>query len=96
MGSWSKADKDSISSSSVSQGPSFFVQSHDQIEVSSREWEVVRMNEQEEDLISRMYRLVGKRWDLIAGRIPGRSAEEIERFWIMKHHGRTNKDDHKA
>ncbi|CAN1180723.1 Transcription factor CPC [Linum perenne] len=84
MGSWSKADKDSISSSSVSQ------------EVSSREWEVVRMNEQEEDLISRMYRLVGKRWDLIAGRIPGRSAEEIERFWIMKHHGRTNKDDHKA
>lgn len=25
------------------------------------------------------------RWDLIAGRIPGRKAEEIERFWIMKH-----------
>ncbi|GAY45570.1 hypothetical protein CUMW_090380 [Citrus unshiu] len=23
-------------------------------------------------------------WDLIAGRIPGRKAEEIERFWIMK------------
>ncbi|CAN0891805.1 Transcription factor CPC [Linum grandiflorum] len=82
MGSWSRADKDSISSNSVSQ------------EVSSREWEVVRMNEQEEDLIFRMYRLVGKRWDLIAGRIPGRSAEEIERFWIMKHHGKTNVDDH--
>ncbi|KAH7538165.1 hypothetical protein FEM48_Zijuj03G0170100 [Ziziphus jujuba var. spinosa] len=25
------------------------------------------------------------RWDLIAGRIPGRKAEEIERFWIMRH-----------
>lgn len=25
------------------------------------------------------------RWALIAGRIPGRTAEEIERFWIMKH-----------
>ncbi|CAL1390995.1 unnamed protein product [Linum trigynum] len=56
-------------------------------EVSSREWEVVTMNEQEEDLISRMYRLVGQRWDLIAGRIPGRTPEEIERFWIMKSRG---------
>ena len=25
------------------------------------------------------------RWGLIAGRIPGRKAEEIERFWIMKY-----------
>jgi len=25
------------------------------------------------------------RWNLIAGRIPGRKAEEIERFWIMRH-----------
>jgi len=25
------------------------------------------------------------RWALIAGRIPGRKAEEIERFWIMRH-----------
>lgn len=24
------------------------------------------------------------RWDLIAGRIPGRKAAEIERFWIMR------------
>ncbi|CAI0412943.1 unnamed protein product [Linum tenue] len=71
----SKAGKGRSSTSSASQ------------EVSSREWEVVRMNEQEEDLISRMYRLVGQRWDLIAGRIPGRTAEEIERFWIMKNRG---------
>ncbi|KDP25315.1 hypothetical protein JCGZ_20471 [Jatropha curcas] len=54
-------------------------------EVSSVEWEFIEMSEQEEDLIYRMYSLVGNRWELIAGRIPGRKAEEIERFWIMKH-----------
>ncbi|KAK0587994.1 hypothetical protein LWI29_032417 [Acer saccharum] len=54
-------------------------------EVSSTKWEFVTMTEQEEDLIYRMYRLVGDRWDLIAGRLPGRNADEIERFWIMKH-----------
>ncbi|CBI22545.3 hypothetical protein AAG906_008871 [Vitis piasezkii] len=53
-------------------------------EVSSIEWEFINMSEQEEDLIYRMYRLVGDRWDLIAGRIPGRKPEEIERFWIMR------------
>ncbi|KAL9674373.1 hypothetical protein QQ045_030645 [Rhodiola kirilowii] len=42
------------------------------------------MTEQEEDLIDRMYKLVGPRWDIIAGRIPGRRPEEIERFWIMR------------
>ncbi|XP_030467108.1 MYB-like transcription factor ETC3 [Syzygium oleosum] len=57
----------------------------DSEEVSSIEWEHINMTEQEEDLIHRMHRLVGERWDLIAGRIPGRSAAEIERFWIMKH-----------
>ncbi|XP_004511522.1 MYB-like transcription factor ETC3 [Cicer arietinum] len=54
-------------------------------EVSSIEWEFIEMSEQEEDLIRRMYCLVGDRWNLIAGRIPGRKAEEIERFWIMRH-----------
>ncbi|GAB2265108.1 hypothetical protein Dimus_000175 [Dionaea muscipula] len=53
-------------------------------EVSSIEWEAISMTVQEEDLIFRMYRLVGDRWDLIAGRIPGRKPEEIERFWIMR------------
>ncbi|XP_038683186.1 transcription factor TRY [Tripterygium wilfordii] len=57
--------------------------SHSQ-EVSSVEWEFINMSAQEEDLIFRMHRLVGERWDLIAGRIPGRKAEEIERFWIMR------------
>ncbi|VVA27353.1 PREDICTED: MYB mRNAion factor [Prunus dulcis] len=54
-------------------------------EVSSIEWEFINMSEQEEDLICRMYKLVGDRWGLIAGRIPGRKAEEIERFWLMRH-----------
>ncbi|CAN8302081.1 unnamed protein product [Cochlearia groenlandica] len=57
---------------------------HDSEEVSSVEWEFINMTEQEEDLIFRMYRLVGDRWDLIAGRVPGRQAEEIERYWIMR------------
>ncbi|KAL4312772.1 hypothetical protein GQ457_01G055110 [Hibiscus cannabinus] len=54
-------------------------------EVSSIEWEFINMSEQEEDLIFRMYKLVGDKWGLIAGRIPGRKAEDIERFWIMRH-----------
>ncbi|KAJ8748517.1 hypothetical protein K2173_003416 [Erythroxylum novogranatense] len=54
-------------------------------EVSSIEWEFINMTEQEEDLIYRMHKLVGHRWGLIAGRIAGRKAEEIERFWLMRH-----------
>ncbi|CAL9145090.1 unnamed protein product [Musa hybrid cultivar] len=57
-------------------------------EVSSKEWEFIHMSEQEEDLIRRVYRLVGDRQassTLVAGRIPGRKAEEIERYWIMTH-----------
>ncbi|XP_010427843.1 PREDICTED: MYB-like transcription factor ETC3 isoform X1 [Camelina sativa] len=53
-------------------------------EVSSLEWEIVNMNQEEEDLVCRMHKLVGDRWELIAGRIPGRTAEEIEKFWVMK------------
>ncbi|CAN8310889.1 unnamed protein product [Cochlearia groenlandica] len=59
-------------------------------EVSSLEWEVIAMTQEEEDLISRMYKLVGERWELIAGRIPGRTAQEIERFWVMKNNYPTN------
>ncbi|KAL0926715.1 hypothetical protein M5K25_002959 [Dendrobium thyrsiflorum] len=43
-------------------------------------------SEQEVDLISRMYNLVGERWSLIAGRIPGRTAEEIEKYWKLKNY----------
>ncbi|KAF6173004.1 hypothetical protein GIB67_006380 [Kingdonia uniflora] len=54
-------------------------------EVNSLAWEVITMTEQEEDIIRRMHKLVGDRWHLIAGRVPGRKPEEIERFWIMRH-----------
>ncbi|EEF43867.1 MYB-like transcription factor ETC1 [Ricinus communis] len=41
-------------------------------------------SEDEENLIARMFSLVGERWSLIAGRIPGRTAEEIEKYWATK------------
>ncbi|KAF8031492.1 hypothetical protein BT93_D0645 [Corymbia citriodora subsp. variegata] len=42
-------------------------------------------SEDEETLIIRMYNLVGERWSLIAGRIPGRTAEEIEKYWNSRY-----------
>ncbi|KAK6918886.1 SANT/Myb domain [Dillenia turbinata] len=42
-------------------------------------------SEDEETLISRMFNLVGERWTLIAGRIPGRTAEEIEKYWTSRY-----------
>nr|KYP38256.1 Transcription factor CPC [Cajanus cajan] len=44
----------------------------------------VEFSEDEETLIIRMYKLVGERWSLIAGRIPGRTAEEIEKYWTSR------------
>ncbi|KAK8674536.1 hypothetical protein V6N13_032646 [Hibiscus sabdariffa] len=41
----------------------------------------LKFSEDEETLVIRMYNLVGERWALIAGRIPGRTAEEIEEYW---------------
>ncbi|CAA3028824.1 transcription factor CPC-like [Olea europaea subsp. europaea] len=41
-------------------------------------------SEDEEMLVERMFSLLGPRWTLIAGRIPGRTAEEIEKFWNSK------------
>ncbi|GLU23263.1 hypothetical protein SLE2022_392850 [Rubroshorea leprosula] len=45
----------------------------------------LEFSEDEETLIIRMYNLVGERWALIAGRIPGRTAEEIEKYWNTRH-----------
>ncbi|GLT83499.1 hypothetical protein SLE2022_017860 [Rubroshorea leprosula] len=42
-------------------------------------------SEDEETLIIRMFKLVGERWSLIAGRIPGRTAEEIQKYWNTRH-----------
>ncbi|KAE8709110.1 MYB-like transcription factor ETC1 [Hibiscus syriacus] len=41
----------------------------------------VEFSEDEEMFIARMFNLVGQRWSLIAGRTPGRTAEEIEKYW---------------
>ncbi|KAG5234756.1 MYB transcription factor [Salix suchowensis] len=45
----------------------------------------LEFSEDEETLIIRMFNLVGERWSLIAGRIPGRTAEEIEKYWNTRY-----------
>ncbi|KAI4368212.1 hypothetical protein MLD38_016796 [Melastoma candidum] len=45
----------------------------------------LEFSEDEEILIIRMYNLIGERWTLIAGRIPGRTAEEIEKYWNSRY-----------
>ncbi|KAJ8761896.1 hypothetical protein K2173_005607 [Erythroxylum novogranatense] len=57
----------------------------DSREETSRESKVEEFSEDEENLIIRMYNLVGERWALIAGRIPGRTSEEIEKYWNSRY-----------
>ncbi|KAF3954999.1 hypothetical protein ACB098_05G180700 [Castanea mollissima] len=45
----------------------------------------LEFSDDEETLIIRMFNLVGERWALIAGRIPGRTAEEIEKYWTTRY-----------
>ncbi|KAG8384180.1 hypothetical protein BUALT_Bualt04G0091300 [Buddleja alternifolia] len=35
----------------------------------------------EVDLIKRLHKLLGNRWSLIAGRLPGRTANDVKNFW---------------
>ncbi|KAL5227452.1 hypothetical protein ABZP36_015717 [Zizania latifolia] len=62
----------------------YFKENVDLSEVYSTAQNFVHFSEAEEDLVFRMHRLVGNRWELIAGRIPGRTAKEIEMFWAIK------------
>ncbi|GLT53998.1 hypothetical protein SLA2020_272320 [Shorea laevis] len=39
------------------------------------------ISDAEEDLILRLHKLLGNRWSLIAGRLPGRTANEIKNYW---------------
>ncbi|XP_057512617.1 MYB-like transcription factor ETC3 [Actinidia eriantha] len=64
--------------------------SHSSVEQTQDNNEVTTQNpnpvfsEDEDMLVARMFSLVGERWSLIAGRIPGRTAEEIEKYWVSK------------
>ncbi|MBA0786776.1 hypothetical protein Gotri_006728, partial [Gossypium trilobum] len=55
------------------------------IEDQSKQDLELQFSEDEETLVIRMFNLVGERWGLIAGRIPGRTAEEIEKYWNTRY-----------
>nr|WUT88019.1 R2R3 MYB transcription factor [Rehmannia glutinosa] len=40
-----------------------------------------QFNKDEVDLIIRLHKLLGNRWSLIAGRLPGRTANDVKNFW---------------
>ncbi|XP_062215414.1 MYB-like transcription factor TCL2 isoform X2 [Phragmites australis] len=74
-----------MDNSSRSQDKKSKANDRQEAKVNSTAQHFVDFTEAEEDIVLRMHRLVRNRWDLIAGRIPGRTAEEVEMFWTRKH-----------
>uniref|UniRef100_A0A2P2IZH3 Transcription factor MYB114 n=1 Tax=Rhizophora mucronata TaxID=61149 RepID=A0A2P2IZH3_RHIMU len=50
------------------------------------------ISDDEEDLILRLHKLLGNRWSLIAGRLPGRTDNEIKNYWNSHLSKRINKE----
>ncbi|XP_038725301.1 transcription factor WER-like [Tripterygium wilfordii] len=46
----------------------------------------------EEDMIIRLHKLLGNRWSLIAGRLPGRTDNEIKNYWNSHLSRKMNED----
>ncbi|KAG2322058.1 hypothetical protein Bca52824_015271 [Brassica carinata] len=40
-----------------------------------------KLNSDEVDLLLRLHKLLGNRWSLIAGRLPGRTANDVKNYW---------------
>ncbi|XP_054799662.1 transcription factor MYB113-like isoform X2 [Prosopis cineraria] len=47
----------------------------------------------EVDMIQRFHKLLGNRWSLIAGRLPGRTANDVKNFWHTNMRKRKNKEE---
>ncbi|XP_028785732.1 transcription factor MYB114-like [Neltuma alba] len=50
---------------------------------------------EEEDLILRLHKLLGNRWSLIAGRLPGRTDNEIKNYWNSHLCKKVNREEEK-
>nr|CAD1856952.1 transcription factor [Fragaria vesca]CAD1856953.1 transcription factor [Fragaria vesca] len=48
--------------------------------------------EDEVDLIIRLHKLLGNRWSLIAGRLPGRTANDVKNYWNTYQRKKGSKD----
>ncbi|XP_077234640.1 uncharacterized protein LOC143876832 [Tasmannia lanceolata] len=53
-------------------------------------------SDQEEDLMIRLHKLLGNRWSLIAGRLPGRTDNEVKNYWNSHLSKKKNKHKEKA